>query len=159
MSSVPYDFGTGRSDPATFPAAGLKAAALRVLEREGESFSDHPGLRQAMAARETEREGVAVNPERPVITNGCTQAVTLTEPGDAVLPEECSHPGTLSAHRSLKLDLVGIPLDEGGMRLDAAADALTRLQAAGRTAKFIYAISTCQNPTGLVMPRQRRGRL
>ncbi len=167
MSSVPYDFGTGRSDPATFPTEGLKAAAARVLDREGQSFSGypgklgHPGFRQAMAAREVEREGVAVNPEHLVITNGSMQAVTLTaetltEPGDAVLLEEYSYPGTLSAYRSLKLDLVGIPLDEGGMRLDAVEDALTRLQAAGRTAKFIYAIATYQNPTGFVMPKQRR---
>ena len=167
MSSVPYDFGTGRSDPATFPTEGLKAAAARVLDREGQSFSGypgklgHPGFRQAMAAREVEREGVAVNPEHLVITNGSMQAVTLTaealtEPGDAVLLEEYSYPGTLSAYRSLKLDLVGIPLDEGGMRLDAVEDALTRLQAAGRTAKFIYAITTYQNPTGFVMPKQRR---
>ncbi len=167
MSSVPYDFGTGRSDPATFPTEALKAAALQVIEREGESFSDypgklgHPGFRQAMAAREARREGVAVDPDHLVITNGSMQAVTLTaealtEPGDAVLLEEYSYPGTLSAYRSLKLELVGIPLDEGGMRLDAVEAALTRLQAAGRTAKFIYAISTYQNPTGFVMPKQRR---
>lgn len=167
MSSVPYDFGTGRSDPATFPTEALKAAALQVIEREGESFSEypgklgHPGFRQAMAAREARREGVAVDPDHLVITNGSMQAVTLTaealtEPGDAVLLEEYSYPGTLSAYRSLKLELVGIPLDEGGMRLDAVEAALTRLRAAGRTAKFIYAISTYQNPTGFVMPKQRR---
>ena len=167
MSSVPYDFGTGRSDPATFPTEALKTAALRVIEREGESFSEYPGnlghagFRQAMAAREAGREGVAVDPDHLVITNGSMQAVTLTaealtEPGDAVLLEEYSYPGTLSAYRSLKLELVGIPLDEGGMRLDAVEDALTRLRAAGRTAKFIYAISTYQNPTGFVMPKQRR---
>ena len=167
MPSVPYDFGTGRSDPATFPTEALKAAALQVIEREGESFSEypgklgHPGFRQAMAAREAEREGVAVDPDHLVITNGSMQAVTLTaealtEPGDAVLLEEYSYPGTLSAYRSLKLELVGIPLDEGGMRLDAVDAALARLQEAGRTAKFIYAISTYQNPTGFVMPKQRR---
>ena len=167
MPSVPYDFGTGRSDPATFPTEALKAAALQVIEREGESFSEypgklgHPGFRQAMAAREAEREGVAVDPDHLVITNGSMQAVTLTaealtEPGDAVLLEEYSYPGTLSAYRSLKLELVGIPLDEGGMRLDAVEAALARLQKAGRTAKFIYAISTYQNPTGFVMPKQRR---
>ena len=167
MSSVPYDFGTGRSDPATFPTEALKAAALQVIEREGESFSEypgklgHPGFRQAMAAREARREGVAVDPDHLVITNGSMQAVTLTaealtEPGDAVLLEEYSYPGTLSAYRSLKLELVGIPLDEGGMRLDAVEVALNRLQAAGRTPKFIYAISTYQNPTGFVMPKQHR---
>ena len=73
-----------------------------------------------------------------------------------MLLEEYSYPGTLSAYRSLKLELVGIPLDEGGMRLDAVEAALTRLEKAGRTAKFIYAISTYQNPTGFVMPKQRR---
>ena len=167
VPAIPYDFGTGRSDPATFPADALKAAAVRVIDREGESFSEypgslgHPGFRQAMAAREAGREGVAVDPDHLMITNGSMQAVTLTaealtEPGDAVLLEEYSYPGTLSAYRSLKLELVGIPLDEGGLRLDAAEAALTRLRKEGRAPKFIYAISTYQNPTGFVMPKRRR---
>ena len=93
------------------------------------------------------------------------QAVTLTaealqeDKGDAVLLEEFSYPGTLSAYRSLQLDLVCIHLDEGGMRIDHMEEELERLAGEGRKPKFIYAISTYQNPTGFNMPRERRAQM
>ena len=168
VPDIQYDFSTGRSDPATFPTEALQAAAVRVLEREADDLSDYPGklghlgFRRAMAARELAREGVAVDPDHLLITNGSMQGVTLTAEAlqegtaDLVLLEEYSYPGTLSAYRALGYKMVGVPLDEGGMQLDALEDALLRLQRAGRRPRFIYAISTYQNPTGFVMPKARR---
>lgn len=168
MTEILYDFGAGRSDPGTFPAEALKAAAVKVLDEQAEAITRYPGglghtgMRQAMATREAERENVAVDPDHLILTNGSMQAVTLSaealmeQPGDTVIVEEFSYPGTLSAYRSLKLDMIGIKLDEGGMRMDHLSDELARLDAAGRLPKFIYAISTYQNPTGFVMPKARR---
>ena len=74
MTDVPYDFGTGRSDPATFPVAELQAAATRVIERDRELLTNYPGslgyepLRIAMAKREGDREGVSVNPDHIALT-------------------------------------------------------------------------------------------
>ena len=115
-----------------------------------------------MAKREGDREGVAIDPDHIVLTNGSMQAVTLTAEalqenhGDTILLEEYSYPGTLSAYRSLKFDMVGIRLDEGGMRIDHMEEELDRLEKEGRRPKFIYAISTYQNPTGFNMPKERR---
>jgi len=168
MSDIHYDFGTGRSDPSTFPTAALQAAATKVIGAEAEQITNYPGglghagLRAAMARRESEREGVSVDPDHLVITNGSMQAVTLSaevlmeNKGDVVLVEEFSYPGTLSAYRSLGLEMVGIELDEGGMRIEHMEAELARLEQAGRRPKFIYAISTYQNPTGFIMPRARR---
>ena len=168
MSEIPYDFGVGRSDPGTFPTDLLKTAALAAIEREAIELNNYPGslghagFRGAMARRESQREGVAVDPDHIVVTNGSMQAVTLSaealqqQPGDAVIVEEFSYPGTLSAYRSLKLDMIGIPLDGGGMKMDALEAALVRLEREHRRPRFIYAISTYQNPTGFVMPRNRR---
>ena len=148
MSELLYDFGAGRSDPATFPAEALKAVVERVIDQEAAAITNYPGdlghlgMRKAMANREATREGVEVNPDHVVLTNGSMQAVTLTaealqdDHGDVVLLEEFSYPGTLSAYRSLKLDMVGIPLDEGGMRIDAMEAELVRLDKAGRRPKF-----------------------
>jgi 2-aminoadipate transaminase len=119
-------------------------------------------MRAAMAQREEDREGIAINPEHLLLTNGSMQGVTLTAEalqenhGDTVLVEEYCYPGTLSAYRSLKYDMVGIPLDEGGMCPDAVERELDRLNKEKRLPKFIYTISTYQNPTGFVMPRERR---
>ncbi|MEM7020330.1 MAG: PLP-dependent aminotransferase family protein, partial [Pseudomonadota bacterium] len=168
MADILYDFGAGRSDPGTFPKDALKEAAMRVIENEAEELTKYPGglghagMRAAMAKRESDREGVEVNPDHLILTNGSMQGVTLTAealqdaPGDAVILEEFSYPGTLSAYRSLKFDMVGIRLDEGGMRMDHLEEELTRLDREGRKPKFIYAISTYQNPTGFVMPKARR---
>jgi 2-aminoadipate transaminase len=165
---IRYDFGTGRGDPSTFPTAALQAAAQRAIGENAHALTNYPGalghpaLRQAMARRESEREGVPVDPDQIVLTHGSMQAVTLSAqtlqdaPGDTVIVEEFSYPGTLSAYRNLKLRMEGIPLSAEGMRLDALEERLAALAAAGRQAKFIYAISTYQNPTGFVMPKDNR---
>lgn len=168
MSEILYDFGSGRSNPETFPVAELQQAAVTVIDRERELLNNYPGnlgyapLREAMARRESERENVAVNPDHLVLTNGSMQAVTLTAqalqqaPGDTVILEAYSYPGTLSAYRSLGLNLVGIPLTEQGMRLDLLEAELDRLEKLDRRPKFIYTISTYQNPTGFTMPEGNR---
>lgn len=167
MSEIIYDFGTGRSNPETFPVAALQQAASDVIAREADALNDYPGklgyapLRQAMARRESEREGVDVDPEHIVLTNGSMQAVTLcgealAQRGDSIIVEEYSYPGTLSAYRSLGLEMTGVKLTPDGMCLDTLNRELQRLQDAGKPAKFIYTISTYQNPTGFTMPKANR---
>lgn len=171
MPDIKYDFGSGRSNPETFPVAGLQAAAVTVIEREAEALNNYPGglghagLRKIMADRESRREGIEVNPDHLALTNGSMQGVTLSAetlqeaPGDSVIIEEFSYPGTLSAYRSLKLNMIGIPLSEQGMQLDALEAKLAELNASNRLPKFIYSITTYQNPTGFVMPKANRLRL
>ena len=76
-----------------------------------------------------------------------------------IILEEFSYPGTLSAYRSLKFDMHSIPLSEQGMRLDLLEERLSSLVRSGRKPKFIYTITTYQNPTGFVMPKANRLRL
>ncbi len=168
MSEILYDFGSGRSNPETFPVKALQEAAVNVIERELDQLNDYPGklgfkpLREAMAKRESDREGVPVDPDHIMLTNGSMQAVTLVAealqdaPGDTCIVEEFSYPGTLAAYRSLKLDMVGIPLSEEGMQLDVLESELARLASEDRLPKFIYTITTYQNPTGFTMPRAKR---
>ncbi|MFK7913347.1 MAG: PLP-dependent aminotransferase family protein [Pseudomonadales bacterium] len=168
MPNIDYDFGTGRSDPSTFPTKALQDAAVAVIGEEADALTEyhgslgHEGLREAMAARESEREGVPVSAEHLLLTNGSMQGVTLTAEAlqetldDDVIVEEFSYPGTLSAYRSLRYQMHGIELDDGGMRMDQLEDTLKALDRKGRRPRFIYAISTYQNPTGFTMPRARR---
>ena len=163
-----YDFGSGRTDPGSFPTEELAAAAREAVREIGPELClypgdmGHQGLREIMAARESEREGVDVSPDHISLMNGSMQAVTLVAEalmqgvGDIVVTEELTYSGTIGAYQNLGGELVGVPLDEHGMRTDALADTLEDLHRKGTPPRFIYTLATYQNPTGSMMPRARR---
>ena len=164
----PFDFSTGTTNPETFPTEALAEAAARAVRSHGVELNTYPGslghegLRRLMAQREFDREGVRIDPERIALTNGSMQAVTLVAEAlceghdDVVVMEEYCYSGTISAYRGLGIELVGIPLDGRGMRTDALQAALERLRDEGRSPRFLYVLATYQNPTGSVMPLERR---
>ena len=163
-----YDFGSGRTDPGSFPTEALAEAASEAVRELGAELVRYPGdmghqgLREVMAMRESKREGVEVSADHIALMNGSMQAVTLIAealmegPGDVVVTEELTYSGTIAAYKRLGAELVGVPLDEQGMRVDALADTLADLRRKGTPPRFIYTLTTYQNPTGSVMPRQRR---
>ena len=166
MPDTSFDFAVGRTNPETVPVARLQQAAQDAIANEYAELTDyhgklgHPGLRAAMARRESEREGVVVDPEQVSLMNGSMQAVTLvgealTQPGDTVICEEFTYSGTIGAYRSLGIDMVGLPVDDDGMRVDLLETKLVELGEA-RKPKFIYALTTYQNPTGVNLSLARR---
>ena len=158
----------GMTAPEAFPAAEMAEAAGRAILDIGKDFAfypgdlGHPGLREVLARREADREGVDFDPDEIALTNGSMQAVTLVGrvlmegPGDIVITEETTYSGTLGAYRGLGYRLVGVPLDEQGMDIGALRRTLENLTAAGEKPRFIYTLPTYHNPTGAVMPRERR---
>ena len=162
------DFSVGMSDPASFPTEELAQAAARAIRDIGSGFAaypgpyGHPGLRRLMAERETRREGFTFEPEQMALTNGSMQAVTLVAralmkaPGDVIIAEENTYVGTIRAYWGLGAELVGVPVDDQGMQIDALDQTLERLAAEGTKPTFIYTIPTYQNPTAAVMPLERR---
>ncbi len=166
-----FPFGSGRPDPTSFPNRGLAEAAMRILPELGDELACYPGslgyepLRKLMSQRFAHREGVALPVDQVVLTTGSMQAVTLMaqvfveSPGDVIVLEEYSYSGTLGAYRKEKAELVGIPLDEYGMRMDALEGTLGDLVSRNRKPKFIYTLPTYQNPTGSIMPLGRRREL
>ena len=166
-----FPFGSGRPDPSSFPNRGLAEAAMRILPELGDELASYPGslgyepLRKLMAQRFARREGVVLPVDQIALTTGSMQAVTLVaqvfveSPGDVIVLEEYSYSGTLSAYRKEGAELVGIPLDEHGMRMDALERTLDMLVSGNRKPKFIYTLATYQNPTGSIMPVDRRREL
>ena len=163
-----YDFGSGRTDPGSFPTEALAEAASEAVRELGATLVNYPGdmghqgLRAVMAMRESKREGIDVSADHIALMNGSMQAVTLVAealmegPGDVIVTEELTYSGTIGAYKRLGAELVGVPLDEQGMRVDVLADVLADLRRKGTRPRFIYTLATYQNPTGSVMPRQRR---
>ena len=166
-----YPFGSGRPDPASFPNRGLAEAAMRILPELGDELACYPGslgfepLRRLMSDRFKKREGVALPVDQVALTTGSMQAVTLMaqtfvrSPGDVIILEEFSYSGTLGAYRHEGAELVGVPMDDDGMRMDALEETLAGLATQGKKPVFIYALVTYQNPTGSIMPLDRRREL
>ena len=158
----------GMTAPEAFPAAEMAEAAGRAILDIGKDFALYPGdlghlgLREVLAQREADRERAAFDPAEIALTNGSMQAVTLVgrvlmkRPGDIVITEETTYSGTLGAYRGLGYRLVGVPTDEDGMDIGALRRTLQALRTAGEQARFIYTLPTYHNPTGAVMPRERR---
>ena len=158
----------GMTAPEAFPAAEMAEAAGRAILDIGKDFAFYPGdlghagLREVLARREADREGVEFDPDEIALTNGSMQAVTLVgrvlmeEPGDIVITEETTYSGTLGAYRGLGFRLVGVPVDEQGMDVGELRRTLASLAADGHKPRFIYTLPTYHNPTGAVMPRERR---
>jgi len=112
-----------------------------------------------MARRETEREGVSVDPEHIALMNGSMQSVALagqalmSAPGDLVITEDYSFSGTIAYYEGTGLELLGIPVDADGMRVDLLEQ---RLNTSPVKPKCIYTLPSYQNPTGTRISRQQR---
>ena len=169
--ALPYDFSSGNTNPETYPAEALAAAAARVVPGLATALNTYPGklghegLRRLLAARESARDGVEIDPDHIVLTNGSMQGVTLVAEtfcegnGDRVVLEELTYNGTIEAYRALGIEMVGVPVDASGMRTDRLAEILDEMSREGRPPRFVYTLATYQNPTGAMMPRARRAEL
>jgi 2-aminoadipate transaminase len=167
---VKYDFTGGNNDADSLPLDGLIAAAEAVLRREGRTLSTYGlnsgpqgyrPLREFLAAKIKADAGIACTADDILITSGSLQAIelvngTLLERGDTVVIEEDCYQGSINRLNRLGVTPVGIPLDRDGMRVDALSTALDDLKRKGIRPKYIYTIPTVQNPTGTILPVERR---
>ena len=141
-----------------------------MLAREGRTLATYGlnsgplgyrPLREFLAGKLKQTAGIACGSDEILITSGSLQAIDLVNGlllarGDTVLIEQESYQGSLNRLTRLGVNAVGIPLDAGGMRMDALAAALAELKRRGVQPKYIYTIPTVQNPTGTIMGEQRR---
>ncbi|HLG64133.1 MAG TPA: PLP-dependent aminotransferase family protein [Ktedonosporobacter sp.] len=135
----------------SFPQA--RQQALGYCPVEGQQ-----SLRRSIANRMRQR-GVAVDLQHILILSGSTQGIGLVSrfllnPGDEVVVEVPTYLGAIQTFRALGARVIGVPTDNEGIRVDLLESILTR-----RSPRFIYTLPTFQNPTGVVMPQERRRRL
>jgi 2-aminoadipate transaminase len=168
-----YSFVGGNNDPDQVPVEGLIDAANAVLRREGKTLATYGlaggpqgylPLRQFLTAKLKSDAGIDCAADEILIVSGSLQALdlvnaTLLARGDTVIIERDTYQGALNRLTRLGVNVVGIPLDHEGMRMDALAEALADLKRRGITPKYVYTIPTVQNPTGTIMPQTRRTEL
>ena len=165
-NSERIDFGIGQPGFDLLPHDILaKAAAARFAEGDNDllnyGYEQGDGrFRLALADFLTAQYATPVSAQQFMITAGASQALDLictqfTRPGDTVFVEE---PSYFLALRILKedhkLNVVSLPMDEDGLRIDALEDALRRQRPV-----FVYTIPTFQNPTGYTLSQARREQL
>ncbi len=157
-------FAWGAGDPRLFPVDAFRTIINRILRHAGgealgpADTQGDPGLRASFAAH-LRKLDIAACADSIVVTTGSQQAIdlvlgALVRPGDRVAVEEPTWPGALGALEAAGAEIVGVPLDDEGMRLDVLEEALAR-----RGVRLIYTVPTFHNPTGAVMLAARRREL
>ena len=168
-----YNFTGGNNDADQVPVEDLLVAATTALEREGRTLATyglasgpqgHRRLREFLVSKLKRDAGLVCRSEDILLTSGSLQALdlingVLLEPGDTVIAEQETYGGVLTRFNRLEVNVVGIPLDGEGLRVDLLETALTDLKQRGVRAKYIYTIPTVQNPTGTIMGVERRRQL
>src|SRR3954467_3016530 len=158
----------GLPDTSTFPGHLFEEVQTRVTAASARALQYGPTegtaavrecIRQVMAA-----EAMSVDPDDVLVTTGGQQVIdlvckTLLDPGDVVIAEGPTYPGAVPTFAAYQADVVQIPMDDDGMRIDLFEAALARLDAEGRRPKFVYTIPSFQNPAGVTMSVERRRRL
>jgi DNA-binding transcriptional MocR family regulator len=124
------------------------------------SGQGHPKLREQICDVMA-LEGIRANPDDIIVTTGSQQALDLIsrifiDPGDVVLVEAPSYVGALGTFRQYEAQVVHVTMDEQGLVPEALRQAISSVRSAGRKIKFLYLIPNYQNPTGALLPADRR---
>src|SRR3984957_13842053 len=139
-------------------AAESTARALQYGPTEGMACTVQCIL-QVMA-----EEGTTVDPDEVLVTTGGQRVIDLMckafiDPGDTIVAEAPTYPGAVPTFDAYQANVVQIEMDSDGMPIDELEATLDRLDAEGRSPKFIYTIPNFQNPGGVTMSLARRRRL
>jgi 2-aminoadipate transaminase len=168
-----YNFTFGNNDPDGLAVEDLKASLQAVMSREARRLSDYrlltgpqgyKPLREFLVKKLKRDAGIECTADDILLTSGSLQGLDLVNgallsPGDTVICEEDCYEGTINRYTRRRVNVVAIPLDKGGMRMDALEKALVDLKAQGVRPKYIYTIATVQNPTATILDEGRRRKL
>jgi len=159
----------GLPDPATFPVEEIREIVNHLLITKSAQALQYsttqglPGLRQSILDY-LSPEGIKGGIENIIISSGSQQGLDLVgklflNPGDVAIVELPSYLAALDAFYSYGGKLLGIPMDEEGMRIDRLQEKLTQLKDEDKKVKFIYTISNFQNPAGVTLSLPRRQKI
>ncbi len=160
-------FAYGLPDPATFPTAELSGATSLVLSENYATalqygdLQGNPRLIEALIHKLKEDEGLDISPDQVMITNGSSGAISsiarlLLSANDYIVTEGPSFLGALGIFRRMQGQIIEVPLDDEGIRIDALEHALAAARRAGQPVKFMYVMPNYQNPTGVTLSFPRR---
>jgi len=123
-----------------------------------------PPLIEFICDRLRQTDGRAPSPSQVVITSGASQGLDLAaafslDPGDTVLMDVPTYHLAMRILRDHPVQVVGVQSDAGGILPDELARVVTQLRQRQQRPRLLYTIPTFHNPTGRVMPDERRAEL
>ena len=157
------DLSYGRADVSSFPrAAWLRAIRSALTDAPNEVFGyltgrGVPQLRTALAGYLNRVRGTVAEPEQMVICTGYAQGVSLLMGVLAAagakrlaLEDPSSNDDALPAARAAGLEVIGVPVDGDGIRVDLLRDS---------AADAVILTPSHQWPTGSVLSARNRAEL
>ena len=173
LISIPegvIDLGWGHPSPRLHPTDMLRRATNIVLAdgapiplQYGATQGYGPllhSLAEFLSAQDSYTS--PVSPQELFLTAGASQAIDhtttlFTQTGDTVFVEEPTYYLIQSIFEDHGLKVVGVPTDNDGLRMDALEAMLADRSVPAP--KMLYIIPTYQNPSGSVLPADRRSKL
>lgn len=156
-------FAAGNPAPEAFPVKDIERISSKIMAEnpiDALQYSITEGytpLRNTMKKYMKEKHNSFSAEDELIITSGAQQVMDLmtkafVEKGDTVISEAPSFIGSLNTFRSYGAHLIGVPVDDDGMNIEALENALKE----NPNTKFIYTIPNFQNPSGVTMSLKKR---
>jgi len=160
-------FVAGNPGPEIYPYDVIAEIAKEViLEYKSRAllYGSTKGDREFIEALKNfmSRRGIRIGGDDDVIVvTGSQQALYLVSTlllnsGDYVALENPTYVAAINAFRTAGPNMVGIPVDESGMKVDVLETTIKKLKSEGKNLKFVYSIPVASNPTGISMSLERK---
>ena len=162
-------FGGGLPDASLFPLQEIKEITAGVLETKGYlalQYGPTQGEAEMLEALEEHMKafGDHTSRDQVCVTSSSQQGLDLIsllflDIDAPIILELPSYLGAVQAFRRCGADMIGIPMDNDGMKIDSLRDTLDKLEADNKKPRFIYTVPDFQNPSGITMSLERRKEL
>jgi 2-aminoadipate transaminase len=159
-------FAPGYPSAETFLNQDFQEIARELLSGSDEhvlQYGPTRGFRPLveLVAEIMDHRGAPAALDRLLITTGSQQGLDLVarvllDPGDVVLVELPTYTGAIAAFRNVQAHMAGVRQDADGIDLAALDAVYARLVRAGRRVRLLYLVPNFQNPTGLLIGRDKR---
>jgi len=158
-----------RPDEEFFPVEELRSCTQAVLKQDGAEIlqlgaTDGYGSLKRELLAQLAREGLRLKTEQLLVTAGVQQSLDLLckaflRPGDAVVLEDPTYPGSMTVFTAARVRCLGVPVRTAaggpqGIDLDGVEAALSQ-----NRVKFVLVTPDWQNPTGASLSVESRRRL
>jgi 2-aminoadipate transaminase len=159
-------FAPGYPAPETFAWTDFQEIARDLLSGQDGSvlqYGPTRGYRPLLEAIAGIMHGrhVPTSPDRLLVTTGSQQGLDLVarvllDPGDVVLVELPTYTGAITAFRNVQARMVGVRQEDDGIDLAALDETCARVRREGQIVRMLYVVPNFQNPTGLLIGRNKR---